>query len=177
MSANRGTLRLETERLRLRPWTEEDLSAFHAIWGDPEVIWWGANTSLQETRGGYERLLERHAEWPEGLLWFAVTPRDSDDILGDVILQPAPFVDGIEIGWHFRRDTWGQGYATEAARAVLRHGFETVGLDRIFAIVATRNAASLRVTEKLGMKPVTEMEYAKLPHVLFALDAPGAHTE
>ncbi len=162
---------LTTERLRLRPLTSDDVEAFHAIWGDPEVIWWGASESLEETQKGYARLLERHAKWPAGCAWFGVMPEGTEDVLGDVLLQPAPFVEGIEIGWHFRRDAWGNGYATEAARAVLAHAFETVGLDRVYAIVAIQNALSLRITEKLGMGRVKEMEYANIPHVLFSMDA------
>ena len=117
-------------------------------------------------------MLARHAEWPEGCAWFGVIPEDTEDVVGDVILQPAPFVDGIEIGWHFRKSAWGNGYATEAARGVLRHAFETMGLARVYAIVATQNAPSMRVTEKLGMRRMEEMEYANLPHVLFAIDGP-----
>ena len=158
---------LESERLHLRPWTADDANAFHAIWGDPEVIWWGANASFEESRDGLHRLLQRHASWPDGIGWFAVTARDDDRILGDVLLQPARFVDGIEIGWHFRQDAWGQGFATEAAERVLAHGFDEVGLERIYAIVATQNDRSFRVVEKLGFERVKEMEYANLPHVLF----------
>ncbi|MDJ0976127.1 MAG: GNAT family N-acetyltransferase [Planctomycetota bacterium] len=163
---------LATDRLRLRPFTPDDVEAFYAIWGDPEVIWWGASPSLDYTREKFLALLERHAEWQPGVGWYAVTPRDRDEVLGDVMLQPAKFVDGIEIGWHFRRSAWGWGYATEAARALLDYGFETVGLERIYAIVATQNAPSMRVVAKLEFEKLREMEYADLPHVLFARDRP-----
>ncbi len=163
---------LETERLHMRPFTLADVEAFHAIWGDPEVIWWGADETFKQSRAGLQRLLQVQESWAPGLGWFAVTPKESDDVLGDVILQPAMFVDGIEIGWHVRRDAWGQGYATEAAKRVLAYAFEDLGVDPIYAIVATQNERSLRVTEKLGLKRVREMAYANLPHVLFALDAP-----
>ena len=165
--------RIETERLILRPWAPGDVEAFHGIWGDPEVIWWGANETIDQTREGYAQLLERHGTWPAGLGWFALTEPDREAILGDVILQPAKFVDGIEIGWHLRRDAWGKGYATEAARAVLAHAFETVGLERVYAIVATHNERSLRIIEKLGLTPVKDMEYAGWPHRLFAIDRPA----
>jgi RimJ/RimL family protein N-acetyltransferase len=163
---------LMTPRLALRPWSMDDADAFHAIWGDPEVIWWGAAATFEESRAGLERVLAREAAWPEGVRWFAVMPRDGGEILGDVLLQPAKFADGIEIGWHFRRDAWGHGFATEAARRVLRYGFDDVGLERILAIVATTNARSLRVVDKLGLAFVEALEYAGLPHRLFAIDAP-----
>lgn len=164
---------LETERMTLRPWREEDLDAFHAIWGDPKVIWWGANESLEKTREGFAALLARHADWPPGVGWYAMVDRDTGAIVGDVILQPAKFVEGIEIGWHLRREAWGRGLATEAAQAVLAHGFSTARLDRIHAIVALENERSLRVVEKLGLKAIRDMEYARLPHRLFAIDRPA----
>ena len=55
---------LDTERLALRPFTLDDVEGFHAIWGDPEVIWWGASESLDDSRAGLERLLAREATWP-----------------------------------------------------------------------------------------------------------------
>ncbi len=158
---------LETERLRLRPFTLDDAEAFHAIWGDPEVIWWGANDTFEQSRDRLRGLLASQSAWPAGVAWFAVTPKHGDGVVGDVLLQPARFADGIEIGWHLRRDVWGKGYATEAARCVLAYALEELGLDRVYAIVATRNDRSLRVVDKLGMQRVCEMTYAELPHVLY----------
>jgi len=163
--------RIETERLDLRPFVRADLPAFHAIWGDPEVIWWGANESLEKTRQGFESLLGRQETWPDGLGWLAVIERDSGELIGDVLLQPAPFVEGVEIGWHFRRSAWGCGFATEAASAVLASVFRAQRVERIYAIVATQNQRSLRIVSKLGMREVKAMEYASLPHILFAIDA------
>jgi RimJ/RimL family protein N-acetyltransferase len=158
---------LETERLALRPFTLDDAEAWHAIWGDPEVIWWGASESFENSRTGLARLLEREAEWPAGIGWLAVSRKGEEEILGDVLLQPAPFAPGIEIGWHFRRHAWGHGYATEASRAVLERCFDEGTCDRIYAIVALTNARSLRVVEKLGLAAEKDMEYAGLPHRLF----------
>ena len=163
---------LETERLSLRPFTKDDAEGWHAIWGDPDVIWWGANESLEQSRTGLVALLARQAAWAEGLGWFALVDRSSGAIEGDVILQPARFVDGIEIGWHLRRSAWGRGLATEAARAVLAYATETVRLPRVYAIVAITNERSLRIVAKLEFEVVRDMEYANLPHRLFAIDGP-----
>ncbi len=166
------TTPLETERLSLRPFAADDVEGFHAIWGDPDVIWWGASESLEKSREGFERLLARHAEWPADIGWLAVRRKGEDEILGDVLLQPAPFAPGIEIGWHFRRDAWGRGYATEAARAVLQRAFRDGVVERIYAIVALTNERSLRIVEKLGFGVEKDMTYAGLPHRLFAQDEP-----
>jgi RimJ/RimL family protein N-acetyltransferase len=165
---------LATDRLALRPFTPDDLAGFHAIWGDPEVIWWGkAAKSREESRAGLARLLARHRAWPDGIGWLAVIEKESGEIVGDVVLQPAPFVDGIEVGWHFRRASWNRGYATEAARAILDRAFAEGVLDVVHAAVATTNAPSLRVAEKLGMERVRAFVRADLDHWLFRLDAPG----
>lgn len=169
---------LDTERLRLRPFTVDDAEAWHAIWGDPEVIWWGPSDSLDRSRTGLARLIQREAEtWPPGLGWLAVMEKGSDEIVGDVLLQPAPFVDGIEVGWHFRTHVWSRGYATEAARATVERAFADGVCDRVWAVVATTNLASLRVAEKLGMRAVKDMEYEDLPHRMFVLEAQAAEGE
>lgn len=164
---------LLTERLRLRSWTPDDLDALHAIWGDPQVIWWGENKSIDESRRMLEKLIEHRGIWPGGMEWFAITRRDDPQVIGDVLLQPARFIEGPEIGWHMHRDAWGRGYATEGARAVIEHSFTTLGLDAVHAVVETSNAPSLRVVEKLGMTRVKELTYADLPHVHFMRRSPG----
>ncbi len=161
---------LETERLSLRPFGAEDADGWHAIWGDPDVIWWGANPSFDVSRERLERLIENEAGWPAGLGWLAVRLKGEDEIIGDILLQDGPFPPGIEIGWHFRKAWWGNGYATESARAVMKRAFEDGVHDRIYAMVALQNKPSLRVVERLGLVAEKDMEYAGLPHRLFALD-------
>lgn len=163
---------IETERMTLRPWAAGDLDAFHEIWGDPDVIWWGANESIEISRGAFERLLANHVDWPAGVRWYAMVERATGAIVGDVLLQPARIVEGIEIGWHLCRAAWGRGLATEAARAALDRAFLEGALERIYALVAIENDRSLRVVEKLGLTVVRDMEYEGLPHRLFAIDRP-----
>ena len=164
-----------TERLHLRPFREDDGEAWHAIWGDPDVIWWGANESLEESCSVLERLVAAERDkWPAGLGWLAVLEKGGDEIIGDVLLQPAPFVEGIEVGWHFRKHVWNRGFATEMALYSTGQIFETGLCDEVYAIVALQNEASLRVAAKLGMQVVKDMEYADLPHRLFVLTHPEA---
>ena len=162
----------DTERLHLRPFREDDAEAWHAIWGDPEVIWWGANESFERSRTSLEGLIAvERGKWPDGLGWLAVTEKGSAEIIGDVLLQPAPFIEGVEVGWHFRKHVWNRGYATEAARGTIDRAFQAGLCNRVYAIVALQNESSLRVTAKLGMQAVKDMEYADLPHRLFVLEA------
>ena len=165
----------DTERLHLRPFREKDGAAWHAIWGDPEVIWWGANVSLEESASVLERLVAvEREEWPDGLGWLAVLEQGSDEIIGDVLLQPAPFIEGIEVGWHFRQHVWNRGFATEAARGAIAEIFETGLCDEVYALVALQNESSLRVAAKLGMQVVQDMAYADMPHRLFVRKADPA---
>lgn len=154
----------------MRPFTLDDADGLHAIWGDPEVIWWGPFESPEQSRAALARLIENEATWPDGVGWLAVRKKGNDEIIGDVLLQPAQFVDGIEIGWHVRRHAWGRGYATEASRAVLERCLADGVCERVYAIVALENRPSLRVAEKLGLQAERDMEYAGLPHRLFAIE-------
>ena len=164
---------LETERLALRPLTPEDHEGFHAIWGDPEVIWWGAHGNAEETAAGLQRVIDRTRDCPPGVAWHAIRRRGEEEILGDVVLQPAPFIEGLEVGWHLRRDAWGHGYATEAARGLIGHVFAAGLAERLYAAVAHTNEPSLRVVDRLGMRYVKDITHGGLPHRLFVIDRPA----
>lgn len=143
---------LHTDRLVLRPPLMQDAPGWHRIWGDPEVIWWGPNPTLEATMGSLGLLIDRCAAMRTGLGWWIVEERTSGEIVGTAALQASPVPEGsIEIGWHLRRDRWGMGYAAEAAAAVLAHGFSTVGPTRIVATIVPENARSVRVARRLGM--------------------------
>jgi ribosomal-protein-alanine N-acetyltransferase len=152
----------------MRPWRSSDLAEFYAIFGDERVIWWGKHQISQaQARLDLERVIAEQDLPEQGLGRFAVVLERPKLIVGNVILRPAGFDAGIEVGYHIAHDAWGQGYATEAARAALEYGFEVIGLMRVVAAVALRNSASLRVMEKLAMLPTHEAELLGLPHRLF----------
>lgn len=82
-----------------------------------------------------------------------------------------PASDGVEIGWRLAKEFWGRGLATEAARAVLKHGFETLGFQRIIATVQVPNLASIRVVEKLGLKPESKFHRNGRELILFSINS------
>ncbi len=87
-------MELLTARLRLRPWAADDLEALHVVWSDPQTIWWGPSTSLDETRRVLETILTQRT-------WWAV--RLEDDVIGNVFLRPSPRLpEVLELGYHFR---------------------------------------------------------------------------
>ncbi|MEU4240085.1 GNAT family N-acetyltransferase [Actinoplanes sp. NPDC026619] len=151
-----GMVTIETERLRLRGWRDDDLDGLAAINADPEVMRYildGAVRDRARTEEGLRRMIDTWAEHGFGL--FAVEVRETDRLIGWAGLAVPVFLPevlpAVEIGWRLDRGAWGQGYATEAAQAALRFGFHDRGLDRIISIRHVDNDRSRRVMEKLGM--------------------------
>ena len=148
----------ETQRLLVRPRQIADLNACLAMDRDPAVLryldvpW----RTPQEHRQFVVNRITR--EYPHGLgYWSVVLKLVPAAFIGWVLLTPYDAVGPeIEIGWRFLRSAWGNGFATEASLPVLRHGFKTVGLDRIVADIHPDSAASLRIAEKLGLRFVGE---------------------
>ncbi|MGV9273005.1 GNAT family N-acetyltransferase [Streptomyces griseosporeus] len=155
------TITLETPRLILRRWREEDVAPMAAVHADPEVMRWirdGSVRDEQQTRDGI-RAWER--EWEtRGFGLFAVEIRSTGELAGFTGLSVPAYLPevlpAVEIGWRLGRSHWGQGLATEAAAAVVRFGFEERGLERIVSIAQVGNDASERIMAKLGMRPVRE---------------------
>ncbi|MET7860036.1 GNAT family N-acetyltransferase [Streptomyces sp. NPDC005318] len=152
---------LETPRLLLRRWCEEDVAPMTAVNADPEVMRWigdGSVRNEQQTRGGIEAV-ER--EWEaQGFGLFAVEVRATGELAGFTGLSIPDFLPevlpAVEVGWRLGRAHWGQGLATEAATAAVRFGIEERGLERLVSIAQVGNDASERIMAKLGMQPFRE---------------------
>lgn len=142
---------MTTARLRLRRWSARDAEAFHRIWGDPEVVFWGAAKDVSASRAMLARVHERCAGLPAPVGWHAVIESESAEVVGNVVLQPAPFAPGdLEVGWHLRRDRWGRGYATEAARLLMDRAFASTSIARLVCAILPVNVRSQRVARRLG---------------------------
>ena len=148
-------LPLATPRLILREFRDSDLDAVHAYGSDPEVsrfMVWGPHTP-EDSRAFLDRVLEGQTTWPRPNVSAAVELADSGRLIGAVELRVIdPDNRGGEFGYTFARDAWGQGYGPEAASALLRQGFEALGLNRIRATCDARNRKSWRAMEKLGLR-------------------------
>jgi ribosomal-protein-alanine N-acetyltransferase len=148
---------IETERLLLRPFRHDDAEPLHAIWGNPAAARFGGAyrrpETVEDTRRYLVPILAGQAE--RGYASWAVVERAGGRLIGDCGLFPADDAGpDVELAYGLAPDVWGRGYATEAARASLRAGFEELGLERVVADVDPSNRASVRVLEKLGMRPV-----------------------
>ena len=177
---------LATDRLLLRQWRPEDLDPFAALGADPEVMRYFPSTHDRERS---EEVAREFASAIDELGWgfWAVEVRHGAPFIGFVGLgEPgfeAHFMPAVEVGWRLAREHWGQGYATEAARAAVEFGFDQLGLDEIVAMSAPANARSRRVMERLGMThdPADDFDHPRLPpgplkrHVLYRLARPADH--
>ena len=154
------TVTLETPRLRLRPWRAEDLPAFAALNADPRVMrYFPASLTREESDALAAALQDRFRAW--GFGFWAVETGELP-FAGFVGLSrpayDAPFLPAVEVGWRLAPAVWGQGLATEGARAALAHGFE-LGLDQIIAVAPRANEPSLRVMRRLGMTSDTAEDF------------------
>ena len=166
---------LETARLLLRPRSLGDLDACLAMNRNPEVMRYVGG--LPEDWTAYEADLSSQISrlFPAGLGYWSLFPKQTPArFVGWVSLTPCDGADdsSAEIGWRVTREDWGNGYATEAAGALLRHGFGTVGLERIVATVHPGNTHSMKVARRLGMAFLGDGDYYGEPCKLFAMDRP-----
>jgi RimJ/RimL family protein N-acetyltransferase len=148
---------IETERLRLRPWRDDDLDAYAALCADPEVMkFFGKHGETKTRAESAEQLAGFAAHWDQhGFGLWCAADRETDWCLGFVGLAVPTFLPevlpAVEIGWRLERAAWGQGLATEGARRVVPFAFDDLGLDRIVSIARVENRASWNIMEKLGM--------------------------
>lgn len=146
---------ITTDRLLLRPFADSDRAPFAALNADPEVMrHFPAPLSAAETDAMLARIASRWTE--DGMSFAAVERRTDGAFLGMVGLakmrEMSPALDGgWEIGWRLARAAWGQGYAQEAARAWLAHGFDVMALPRIIAFTARSNLPSQTVMARIGL--------------------------
>jgi RimJ/RimL family protein N-acetyltransferase len=187
----------ETERLIVRPWTdaEADVARIFDLYSRWDVMrWLGREPRVMADRSealaAVERWAALTADDPRFGSW-AVQVRDTGQVAGDgrsgvcgglarqssiagtVLVKLLPNTDGsppgdVEIGWHLHPDSWGNGYATEAARGAVARAF-AAGLPEVFAIVYPDNAPSLAVCRRLGMRPLG------LTRRWYGIEAEGFH--
>jgi RimJ/RimL family protein N-acetyltransferase len=150
---------VETARLRLRQRTLADTDACFRMDREPGTLdWipWPGGPGGWEDEAAHRALIRARteADYPAGMGYFVIAPRERPgEFLGWVLLIPADTVGPeVEIGWRLTRAARGQGFATEAARRVLGHALDALGLDRVIADVHVCNAASIRVAGRIGMR-------------------------
>lgn len=154
-----------TARLALRAWREEDLPAFTAMNADERVMeFFPAPLTDAESREMFGRI--RNEFSTEGFGPYAVERLSDGELLGFTGLHRVTFSGGlegqVEILWRLRHDVWGQGYATEAARACVAFAAK-LGIPELVAFTYIGNRRSLNVMRRLGMECVGEFDHPALP--------------
>lgn len=176
---------LESERLLLRAWSQDDVDFVFDMYSRWEVQRFiGLFPKVMTERAEAEATITRWRalDHPTYGIW-AVQRRTDARLLGTLVLKPIPasgtehplFIPGdVEIGWHLHPDAWGHGYATEAAARVLRHAFDS-GLARVVAVTNVANTASQAVTARIGMTYEGQTtRYHDTPCELFIASCPTA---
>ena len=178
---------LETPRVRLRNWREEDRDLFRLINSDPEVMeFFPKRRSPEESDALFAVVIDRIDR--TGFGFYCIADRDSDQPLGFCGLAHADLdeqfgEDAIEVGWRLARPYWGKGLVTEAGKALLAYGFEERGLEEIVSFAVKGNTRSRAVMERIGLRhaPHRDFDHPRIPddmphlkpHVTYALDRAG----
>jgi ribosomal-protein-alanine N-acetyltransferase len=146
---------VRAERLVLRNFEETDWEAVHAYASDPEVVQymdWGPNTE-EETKQFVQRAIANQKEQPRRTYTLAIVLKSDNKLIGGCGIEVSnPDNQEGWIGYCLNRNFWGQGYATEAAKTLLKLSFNRLKLHRVFATCDPANVASAQVLEKVGMQ-------------------------
>lgn len=160
---------LETNRLILRPFTLEDAGPIFAVIGDPIAMQYYPRSFTREDAVEW---IERNLRWYEngeyGLL--AVVLKSGGEVIGDCGLswQLADGQPVLELGYHLRRDHWGNGYASEAARACMDYAFRKLAIEKLVSLIRAENTPSRRVAERNGMREERQVMHNGRPHLMYA---------
>ena len=161
---------LQTQRLSFREFEFEDVDALATILSDAETMrYYPMPFDRTAVADWIQRNRTRYAN--DGFGLWAMILKSTCELIGDcgLVRQRVDAVDELEIGYHVRRDLWGQGYASEAARACRDYGFANLKVDRLISLIRPENLASRRVAEKNGMAIWKEVTRANLLHYIYAI--------
>jgi RimJ/RimL family protein N-acetyltransferase len=179
---------IDTPRLVLRSWRDDDREPFAEMGRDPEVMAnLGPLMTREQSDAGIERI--RAHDRDHGFCFWAIEERATGRFLGFCGIKPgvpdSPIAGDIEIGWRLRRDAWGQGYAKEAALAALAWGFANRPVPRIVAITVRDNVRSWGLMERLGMTRRDDLAFDHpllaegdrlRPHITYVMERPASPT-
>ena len=173
---------IESERLVLRRWRDDDLGAFAALNADPRVVEFLPKRMTRAESDALAQRIEAHFDKHGFGLWAVEVPGSAPFIGFVGLMRPrfeAHFTPCVEIGWRLAHEHWGRGYASEAASRVLRHAAEVLQLDEVVSFTTIDNHRSRRVMERIGMRhdpaddfdhPLLEESSSLRRHVLYRVD-------
>jgi RimJ/RimL family protein N-acetyltransferase len=146
-------VRLETGRLTLRWFREEDLADLCRMTADAEVMRFLGDGQPQDEMNTWRQMATYMGHWYyRGYGIWAVEEKSGGRIVGRIGFMNPVGWPGFELGWTLARDCWGKGYATEGARRALEHAFTEMNREHVISLIAPENIASIKVAERLGEK-------------------------
>lgn len=163
-----GEYFIQTKRLILRQWNNEDLEPFAKMNADPLIRKYFASILTQAESDKIAKLFSSEIE-NLGYGFWALSAINVSNFIGFTGIKPVDFeshfTPAFEIGWRLAREYWGSGYATEAAKAALIYGFEHLDLDEVVSFTNIDNRRSRLVMERIGMKHTTidDFDHPNLP--------------
>lgn len=161
---------IETERLKMRPLSRDDLPWLIEMRTRPEVFKYLGGTKMQNAEAITKRIEFYFECYEKGLGQQVMLWKDTGERIGCSGLQPLEDTGEIEVGYSLQPEFWRKGIGYECAMAWLDHGFNKLGLERIVAIAVKENVGSWKIMEKCGMKYEGEQEHYGLPVVYYAIE-------
>ena len=165
---------LETERLIVRKWVPDDWKRFRTLFTDPRVMQYigdGQPWSDRRLKRWVDESIE--IEKTRGWVLWPLVHREESEVIGFCGFWHG-FPPDVEMGWRLLPGYWGQGLMTEAASALMDHGFATYGFKRLVAVAQPANFASIRVMEKIGMTFERKFKYQGIEVVSYGRDRPSS---
>jgi len=164
---------VETERLVLRPFREDDLDPYVEMVGDPDVMRFIGDGHTYDREEAWLGIAQMLGHWQlRGFGLWAVEERSSGGLVGRTGLYNPEGWPGIEVGWLLARSCWGCGYATEAGRASLEYAWHELGADHVVSLIYPDNTASIRVAERLGETYERTITRRDKPVSIYGIDRP-----
>lgn len=158
---------LQTPRLLLRPVTLDDTDALLAVWGDPETMRW--YPAPLDRDGMILRIRQQIERYPSGTGQLGLVIKESGDLIGNCgpVWHDVHGVQELEVGYSLRRDQWGKGYASEAARAALDYVRDTLHKTDPISLIRPGNLASCRVALKNGARLEKTIHWRDYDHSVY----------
>jgi len=167
-------LRLETERLVLRMFREDDLEQYARICADPEVVRYLGDGQTLNRVEAWRQMATIVGHWQlRGYGPWAVEERESGRLVGRLGFFNPEGWPGFELGWVLAREHWGKGYATEGARRALAYAFAEMGREHVMSLIHPDNGASIRVAERLGERLEGRTELFGHEVLVYGIDRAG----
>jgi RimJ/RimL family protein N-acetyltransferase len=164
---------IETGRLLLRQFRPGDFDALARLSADPEVMKYLGDGKLKTRAEAWLMMASYLGHWElRGYGLWAVEDKASGEFIGRIGLLNPEGWPGLEVAWTLARERWGNGFATEGAKAALDYGFSVLKLDHVISLIHPDNAASIRVALRLGEKLERQVELMGVMRSVYGIHRP-----